>query len=687
MSLRDRLRAARHTRFVGREDERALFKSALSSGEPPFYALYLYGPGGVGKTALMGEFEHAAASAGVPTARLDAREVEPTPEAFQHVAEPLLPTLDAERSVLFIDTLETVAGLEDWLRTAFLPELPDGALVVMASRQPPGPRWRGDVGWQALLRTVPLRNLTPAESRALLAAQGVPEPQQAAAADATHGHPLALALVAERYRLDPAFSLDFADAPDVVTALLRRFVEEADAADGAAALEAAAAVRTVTEELLADLLGDEGRTPREAFAWLRGLSFVEDAPDGLRLHDLARDALAADLRWRLPERFAELERRARAHYTRALLGDGGAVEQQRVLTEYAFLHRHNPVVRPLFAELRAHWQGAQPRVGNAPEDAAGWDALRRMVERHEGTASAEIAAAWFHRRPESVRMFRGADGEPQGFLFLLPLDALSGEERESDPAAEAALRYLDEHAPLRAGERATLFRFWMDAEAHQQVSAVQSLVFVATVRHYLSAEGLAFTLLPCAEPDYWRMVLTLAGLRRLPEADFEVGGRSYGVYGHDWRAVPPAQWLNRLAEQGLSLAAPAAEEPAADRLVVLSEPDFAEAVRAALRDYARPHDLEGSLLLRSRLVARRADGGDRVAALRAALDEAAEQLRATPKEELYYLALDATYLDPARTQAEAAEQLDLAFSTYRRYLKRAIEHVVAALWQEELRSE
>ena len=34
------------------------------------------------------------------------------------------------------------------------------------------------------------------------------------------------------------------------------------------------------------------------FEWLRGLSFVESGADGLFPHDLARDVLDADLRWR-----------------------------------------------------------------------------------------------------------------------------------------------------------------------------------------------------------------------------------------------------------------------------------------------------------------------------------------------------------------------------------------------------
>ncbi|MDQ3931134.1 MAG: ATP-binding protein, partial [Chloroflexota bacterium] len=53
--LADRLVAARRRRFVGRENERELFRSALAAPELPFVLLHVYGPGGVGKTTLLKE--------------------------------------------------------------------------------------------------------------------------------------------------------------------------------------------------------------------------------------------------------------------------------------------------------------------------------------------------------------------------------------------------------------------------------------------------------------------------------------------------------------------------------------------------------------------------------------------------------------------------------------------------------
>lgn len=45
--LADRLSAARHKQFVGRDNELALFQSVLTSAEFPFFVLYVFGPSGV----------------------------------------------------------------------------------------------------------------------------------------------------------------------------------------------------------------------------------------------------------------------------------------------------------------------------------------------------------------------------------------------------------------------------------------------------------------------------------------------------------------------------------------------------------------------------------------------------------------------------------------------------------------
>lgn len=61
-----------------------------------------------------------------------------------------------------------------------------------------------------------------------------------------------------------------------------------------AALEACALVRLTTKALLAAML--ESPDAHDLFEWLRNLSSIESGSQGIFPHDLAREALAADVR-------------------------------------------------------------------------------------------------------------------------------------------------------------------------------------------------------------------------------------------------------------------------------------------------------------------------------------------------------------------------------------------------------
>ena len=303
---------------------------------------------------------------------------------------------------------------------------------------------------------------------------------------------------------------------------------------------------------------------------------------------------------------------------------------------------------------------------------------------YEGPESARLAAHWFERQPEGVVIYRDTERRPAGFLTKVALHETTARDREVDPAVVTAWRHLEGHAPLRPGERATLFRFWMARETYQAVSAMQSLIFGNVVQHYLSTPGLAFTFFPTSDPEFWAPAFAYTDLKRLPEADFEVGGRRYGMYGYDWRVTPPMAWMDLLAERETAAEPLAVSPPAITPLVVLGEADFAKAVRDALRNFHRPEELRTNPLFRSRMVVERAGTDAGIGALRDLLQEAAESLQSSPREAKGYRALHRTYLDPAPSQERAAELLSLPFSTYRRHLKGGITRVVEILWQKEI---
>ncbi len=695
--LEDRLNAARLRGFVGRSAELELFRTAITTTEPSFYVLHIAGPGGIGKTTLLREFMAICAQHHVPAFALDARTIEPLPEVFLQAlrlamgladdASPLRAlTASHQRQVILIDTYEQITPLDDWLRNVFLPQLPEQVLTVLAGRHPPTLYWHTDPGWQPLTRIITLRNFNPDESRTYLNNSLVPPDQHQAVLTFTHGHPLALSLVVAVFaqRGSVCFRPDL--DPDLIKTLLEQFVQKVPGPAHRAVLEVCALVRHTTEALLIEVLGMPD--VHELFTWLRDLSFIEAGQHGLFPHDLVREALHADLRWRNPDWYAELRRRIRQYYGKRLQFTQGR-EQQRVLLDYIYLHRHNPLVQPFYT-----WQEISGMVTEIASN-SDWPELLAMVQQYEGTESARIAAYWFQQQPQGVLIIRSSSDAKQipriaGFMQLIAIHQTNAADLDNDPALLAAWQYMIHHAPLRPNEQATLFRFWMARDTYQAVSPVQSLIFVHAVRHYLTTPGLAFSIFPCADPQFWAPVFTYADMKRLTAADFVVGDRHYGVYGYDWRVVPPLSWLALMAEREESPDIPAPTTTTRPSFLILHQPAFLAAVRAALHDLLRPDVLGGNALLRTRLVLERAGSeaseAARITTLQTLIRDACETLQASPRTMKAYRAVYHTYLQPAPTQEQAAELLDLPFSTFRRHLKMGVEQIGDLLWQWELQA-
>jgi hypothetical protein len=355
--IADRLVMARRGRFVGRQAELDLFRTALQATEPPFAVLHLYGPGGVGKTTLLHEYARIAAESGRPVVYLDGRNVDPSPPGFLQALQQRMGLEGADLAatvrdwpptgVLLIDTYETLAPLDAWLRETLLPHLPARSLMVIAGRNPPALAWRTDINWADLTQVIALGNLRPDESQLYLAARGIPDDQHAAVLAFTHGHPLALALVADVLRQGETLAaFDPGSQPEVVRVLLERLVHDVPSAAHRLALEVCVLAWATTEALLVDVL--DGANAPALFAWLRQQSFIEHGPYGLFPHDLAREVLVADLRWRNPAGHQHLTRRLVAALATRLARARG-VEQQRLWFDLLSLTRHHPFFKTYFA--------------------------------------------------------------------------------------------------------------------------------------------------------------------------------------------------------------------------------------------------------------------------------------------------------------------------------------------------
>jgi hypothetical protein len=639
-TLAQRVAAARRRAFVGRAAEIELFRQAVKApGEPPFTVLHVHGPGGIGKSALLRMFADIASR--LLVVEVDARDLAPGPDALRAALAPL--GAADSRAVLLVDTYELLAPLDALLRDELLPALPSDVVVVLAGRRPPDPRWTSDPGWRELVRVLPLSPLSAAEAAGYLAAVRMPDGERERVLAFCSGYPLALVMAQELAGSGTGVPERLIE-PGTVGALVSRLVDAAPSAVHRRALQVCALARCTDAALLADVLDAP-----ELLDWLRTQPYVETGPRGVFPHDIVRDVLVADLRWRDRRAATALEAAVR----RSMLGrlrSGGAVRDDAVL-DFLFNLRHNPVARGFY-----DWDafGAVPA---APYRAADRTAVRELLTRQLGVEAAAPVARWLDVAPEAFVVLREG-GTVRGTVCWLVLHELPAEAIRADPVAAAVWAWA-RRSGLRDGQQVTLLRYLTDRHADQHASPTVDAASVLHIRQVLTRRDLAVDALVTTDPDYLHPLWGQIQYDRRPELDAVLGGRRFAVFARDWRQQTPRSGV-------WSDVAPART------LLPAPEHEIVDAVRAALRDLARP-----DLLARNPLIALgvAADGD----ALRARLVDAVAQLRGHPRDEKLYRALDRTYLRPAATQELAAEVLDLPFSTYRRHLTQGVARVAALL--------
>ena len=681
--LEKRLDEARSKHFVGRSAELALFHDALTLDPPPFAVLWMVGPGGVGKSTLLGRFAMLVRQAGAQPIVVDARALVGTQSSLLDVLAREVGSAAAEvaqafggegRSVLMIDTAEDLGQLEDWLREEFLPSLPARALVVIAGRRGPSPAWRTDPAWTDLLRVIALRNLSAQESRELLAARGIDPRIKPTLLAETHGHPLALALVADVLQQDPsARLLDLRSHPDVVSALLSRFVVDAPDDAHRQALEMAAHLRVINEEVLRFALGLADASL--LYDWIASKSFSVPHAEGLYLHDLAAHAIDANHRRRNPESYVALHKRLRGPIIDRLRAGRGE-EQYRAAMDLSWLHRFSAVLG-----AAVDWEGARSLVPSA----LGIADVPEVVEatrRFQGDAAASWIEQWIRLKPEAFVVVRSSPTKTLGYVASVVVDG--SEVLAWDGPMDPRLKALVDHAratrPLRADDRFELC-LWLSYETYVDPSALVSQMIIANSRTWFGTPTPTWSAYAVpARLDAWRPLMSYVDFHAI--GDVDVGTTPNAMFVHDWRTVTPTAYLDMMAEREISGAMDEAAWNPPQELLALEHEEFVAQVKQALRDFCDDDALGANSLSKCR-VAHDVPGLP-AARLRAALELAVESLTRSGKDEAMHAALKLTYLDPTRTQEEAAELLGVPFSTFRRHLGTGIERVSAWLWEREM---
>ncbi|GLY47718.1 ATP-binding protein [Lentzea sp. NBRC 102530] len=644
-SLGHTLRELRLRSFTGRDDEVALFRDALGGSG----VVFVHGPGGVGKSTLLDVFAEVAAGKGVEPVRIDARHLA--------LGRSALPAPADAPSLLFLDTYELLEPLDDWIREHYLPSLPASCLVVIAGRRGPGPRWRADPAWRTVMEVVALGNLSERDGRAYLCAQEVPEEEHERLLKISSGHPLTLSMVVDAVRRG-ASPRTLADLPGGAAALLTQLIGDVPSARHRTALEVCALLLVTTEDLLRTLAGDD---TGELFAWLRAQVFVDESPYGLYPHDVVRDAVVADLRWRDPSRYADLYRRKLALFqgqVRATADERHRLDLMVMTVVLNGTRSRFAALASLPPTLRTHADSL--REGDQPEIVA-------MTARWQGHDQAASVARWLQRRPEAFRVFRTGNGAPQGFGACLDL---AEADLGADPRTDAMWWHAEEFGPPRAGERVRAWRFFLDRDHGQRPSPSLTL-FVAwqMLEIVLIGDDTAWTFVDAFEDGaLWTPALKSLGFRA-------VGASSRPLFARDWRRADVEEYTDLLHAN--QIGAPVRQEPGE----VLSRPEFTEAVRSALRALHSPELLHHNPLLRSRMVARHGGAGRTPAeSLRELLEDTAAGLK--PE---FRVLVERTFLRPVGVQERVAESLHLSFNTYRRHRDKAVTHLTELLWERDRR--
>ncbi|HEX9030421.1 MAG TPA: ATP-binding protein, partial [Streptosporangiaceae bacterium] len=444
-------------RFAGREAELAFLDLCLESPDPPASVVHIYGPGGIGKSALLREVTRRARSLGIEIITIDGRELGPAPGKLEAA---LSGAASYHRPLVVLDSYERMRALDPHLRRELLPRLPDRSLVLIAGRGSPDPGWFSG-GWEALTTRLELDVLVPREAGQLLAAHGLSDERVPAIVDWAAGSPLALALAADTAIADPSWSAA-ADPgrPDILRSVLHRLVGTELGDVRPSALSIAIVARTTTPALIKAVLA--GEDADRAYRQLAGLSVSEQVGDGIAMHELVRKAMLADLKLRNPELERDLRRRIVDYlYSRAVAGEPLVMIDMAHLVE-------NPVLRWGFG-----WDG---NVSFRIDSVSAGDVrgIERQYTPDQNRQWWRLTRRYFSESPERAAVARDRDDQICGFMVCMSV-ATAPAFAGSDPLIGPWLAHA--RANLTLGESV----LWHAAVDRTGQGTVQAMLGMAGV--------------------------------------------------------------------------------------------------------------------------------------------------------------------------------------------------------------
>ncbi len=637
--------------LVGRAFERLTFETFV--GGRGRSLLFLEGPLGIGKTALLEAYETWCRSLGCIHFRIDASALDPSDAAIFAAIHPdtdALPAVAAlfstarrlasRRWVLLIDNFDA------WLRTETIPRdlfahIPEECRIVVAARRRPPPAWWGDSARSVTLCT--LGPLSEAESLRMAGNLDLDPYTHGPAVRAAQGHPLSIVALAQTQ--GSSEENREAHALDALTQNLRQAPLSLDI------LKLAALPARITEDLLADLLENEAEAA-STYDALGEICLRDPDGVGLRMPQLLRQGLRERLRRRNPVRYAAQHVQLVKYYAKRL-EDGSSAYAPSVVDDLVEALAEQPVLRQVLGATDGVITVRRARRGDADSidraarslgDEAGADDIIRRME------SGSCTTFFVERAEEIVGVFQVAT------VSSSPSAGDTLDRRRM--AVQALLGRLATDGPI---EGLAVLAFVLPDQYLRRWGEICQACARHLLRTFFASRelGAAVIVVDPARPPH-----TVHGVSRTTIDGVSMLAR--GLAG-----VRPGAIIAELLaanEEMLSGMTPASLPPQAPTL---------EAIRFAL---GHLDDLE-AFSTSELLTLDACRGADPVSELRRLLLDALDSLQLTVNDRKLHQVIHAVYIVRPGKHEQIAAELGLSYGTFRRNLGRGLERVRELLTQ------
>lgn len=646
--------------FVGRNHELHAFKAHLVSDGASL--LYVHGPLGIGKTALIAHFASYCGEVGCRVIELDARFVPPTEEALMRAItggrslkhfEAALEIGD-RRWVLFIDNFDAWAvESQTQLVNGLCALLNAGSRIIVASRRIPDPKWWGSAFRR--LHTMPLAVLPPGDAATLAETLGIAHRDIDDVVRRSAGHPLCIRTLSEASQAEGVSNLG--GAP-IEFELMTSWPREV--------LEIGVIPVRITEELLASFLDDAEASV--IFDQLATLAFSDPSGIGLRLPGVLREVLVRRIRERSPQRYAELQHRLAVH-TGVQLALGAGVPLVPLVDDFFDAVDDHPHLRSLAGarfDVRPATRRARPRDRT------------QLAELFASCFDDTVIGTMQTRFDQQVAVTCVAQGsrdiEAACQYFIVSASMLGRSTEGHDAELSVALEAISARLSLTPDEYAIAIVGWCGHDTAKGVWGPPSQALFRFVFPLLLSRPL-----PSA------VVIVLPALFAFPTTNLPLvtSDGTYSVVYHELRGRHPSDVLTAILGWS-ALDAGRLQPMLGGEVDVHLSPEL---VREALSLLERPDRLTTSPLLALRSVESEL-GHDvsapaRAQALERVLRQTISRLGTSARDVKQREALEAVFLERAGKHEKIAADLNMTYSTFRRAITRGIERVTELLRLQE----